>query len=167
MTIIIVINLLNHTKEFEKYALHFKELVQLPTSLDEQHLHSKQQLLQLALALALAFTIGALLGEPFVEHGDLKVQNVQQTIFLLDDVVLVFGELVGDIEGVLQLDTFFADPRQQVVELPEIAYVGGLLEQQSGRALFDRWLEEKIPFCELVLRMGATCGGCHWFETSN
>lgn len=111
MTIIIVINLLNHAKEFEKYALHFKELVQLPTSLDEQHLHSKQQLLQLALALALAFTIGALLGEPFIEHGDLKVQNVQQTIFLLDDVVLVFGELVGDIEGVLQLDTLFADPR--------------------------------------------------------
>lgn len=71
--------------------------MQLPPSLDQQHFHSKQQLLHLALAVTLAVAIDALLGQPLVEQGDLKVQNVQQTVFLLDDVVLVFGQLVGDV----------------------------------------------------------------------
>ena len=86
--------------------------MQLLSTLHQQHFHSKQQLLHSTLAVAPAVAVGALLGQSIVEQRNLKVQNVKQAVFLLDDQVLVFGQLVGDVERVLKLDAFVADPRQ-------------------------------------------------------
>lgn len=117
--------------------------MQFLATLYQQHFHSKQQLLHLALTVALAVAVGTLPGQPVVEQRDLKVKNVEQPVFLLDDKILILGQLIGNVQCILQLDAFVADPREKIVQLPEIADVGGLLEQQGGRALFDLWLKKR------------------------